>query len=303
MKHLSKTGISMSQAQSISNMCNQRALEIDRELDSYNVCAKSIRVGGTDYNTEDPYPMPAQVIELIKEKSRLHATQAFLMEAIKSKDAEIERITWSQVNLSNLDAPKSPDYPEVDLLDSVTESWGWAQLTASEHSEYLEQEAYASHLGQFIHKNGKLAKMRKELTDMPSIEWMVIQDGVKTPVKITKHHTSQGLLDTHEQIATQHREYEQRVNYFKAKVKNLVTEENARIQKLNANAIAENKEIRNKLNQDYSEAYDAYRSDILLENANFNAAREEHIKYVASLRISVDARFQPVIDMFNNIEK
>jgi hypothetical protein len=138
---------------------------------------------------------------------------------------------------------------------------------------------------------------------MPSIEWMMVQDGVKTPVKITKHHTSQGLLDTHEQIATQHRVYEQRVNYFKAKVKNLVTEENARIQKLNANAIAENKEIRNKLNQDYSEAYDAYRSDILLENANFNAAREEHIKYVASLRISVDARFQSVIDMFNNIEK
>ena len=42
----------MSQAQSISNLCNQRALEIQRELDSYNVCSKSIRVNGEDYSLE-----------------------------------------------------------------------------------------------------------------------------------------------------------------------------------------------------------------------------------------------------------
>ena len=34
MKNLSTKGLSMSQAQSISNLCNQRALEIQRELDS-----------------------------------------------------------------------------------------------------------------------------------------------------------------------------------------------------------------------------------------------------------------------------
>jgi predicted amidophosphoribosyltransferase len=86
MKHLSTKGLSMSQAQSISNLCNQRALEIQRELDSYNVCSKSIKMNGENYSLVDAYPMPSAILELLKEKGRLHATQAFLMEAIKEKE-------------------------------------------------------------------------------------------------------------------------------------------------------------------------------------------------------------------------
>ena len=92
MKNLSTKGLSMSQAQSISNLCNQRAHEMQRELDSYNVCSKSIKVNGETYLLEDPYPMPGQVIELLKEKSKLHATQAFLMEAIKEKSDIIQQL-------------------------------------------------------------------------------------------------------------------------------------------------------------------------------------------------------------------
>ena len=293
----------MSQAQSISNLCNQRALEIQRELDSYNVCSKSIRVNGEDYSLEDAYPMPSAILELLKEKGRLHATQAFLMEAIKEKDSVINRLISTTFDHSHIVRPEFPEIPEPIELYDVSEAWGWAQLSASEHSEYLEAEAMASHLGQFIHNRGKLDKMRREVADLPAIEWMSVKEGEKTPVRINKHHTSQELLATHEQIAAAHRVYEQRVNYYKAKVKNLVSDENARIQKVNSDLWAQYDAEVSKQSEIRNQAFNAYRTQVQKENADFNAAREEQVKATAALRISVDPRFQPVIDMFITPEK
>lgn len=302
MKHLSTKGLSMSQAQSISNLCNQRALEIQRELDSYNVCSKSIRVNGEDYLLEDAYPMPSAILELLKEKGRLHATQAFLMEAIKEKDSVINKLISTTFDHSHIVRPEFPEIPEPIELYDVSEAWGWEQLSASEHSEYLEAEAMASHLGQFIHNRGKLDKMRREVADLPSIEWMSVKEGEKTPVRINKHHTSQELLATHEQIAAAHRVYEQRVNYYKAKVKNLVSDENARIQKVNSDLWAQYDAEVSKQSEIRNQAFNAYRTQVQKENADFNAAREEQVKATAALRISVDPRFQPVIDMFITAE-
>jgi hypothetical protein len=156
----------------------------------------------------------------------------------------------------------------------------------------------ASHLGQFIHKSGKLSQLRKELSNIPSIEWFEIEDGKKTPVKITKHHDSQSLLDLHEEVAELHRTYEQRVNYFKAKVKNLTSDENARIQKENADKAAEFLKLEKELNEKYKMALDAYNGEVLRLTMEFNAQRELDIKSAAALRINVDPRFQHVIDQF-----
>ena len=298
MKNLSTKGLSMSQAQSISNLCNQRAQEMQRELDSYNVSSKSIKIAGETFELEAPYAMPSTVLELLKEKSKLHATQGFLMEAIKEKSDIIQQLESSRFDDSNLVEPERPEYPDLHIANSVGENWGWSQLTASEYNEYLMAEAYAAHLGQFIHKGGKLTQMRKQLADLPAIEWMNVKDGEKTPVKIQKHHTAQQLLATHEQIANEHRTYEQRVNYYKAKVKNLVSDENARIQKENADRAKAYELEEQRINEEYRAAMNTYRSQFIAENSSFNANREKAIKDAAALRISVDPRFQAVIDMF-----
>lgn len=288
----------MSQAQSISNLCNQRAQEIARELDSYNVSSKSIKIAGETFELEAPYAMPSTVLELLKEKARLHATQAFLMEAIKEKNGLINDLKQSSFDPSHIEEPVRPARVDFDIKYGVDEDWGWAQLTANEYNEYLGAEAYASHLGQFIHKGGKLTQMRKQLADLPAIEWMNVKEGEKTPVKIQKHHTAQELLTIHEQIANEHRTYEQRVNYYKAKVKNLVSDENARIQKENADNAEAHRQQEQKVTEEYFAAMDSYRSQLTAEMSSFNATREQAVKDAAALRISVDSRFQGVIDMF-----
>jgi len=298
MRNLSKMGLSMSQAQSISNLCNQRAREIETELANFNVCQKTIKIGSDEYVQQEALPMPKDILGILETKGQLHATQALLMEAIKAKEAHIRSLQFASCDHSHILAPERPEYREAVVEILVDESWGWTQLTDAEYSEYLHTEAMAAHLGQFIHKNGKLTEMRKELSTLPSIEWFEVEAGKKTPIKISKHHSSAELMDAHEAIAAKHREYEQRVNYYKAKVKNLVSDENARIQKNNADAVAKHAAIVQVEREAYMTVLKAYSEEVRQFEMEFNSKREIAIKEAAALRINVDPRFQPVIDMF-----
>lgn len=303
----SNKGLSLSQAQSVSNLCNQRAREITAQLIGVNNYSKTVSVpdlngGSKDHTIQVGKELPTNVVDLLKEKAALHACQAFLMENIKAKDGMLTAIKREAPDYSGITEPKRPvhEFMEVSnkLLKEVGEEFGWEQLTTGELNEYLEAEAYAAHIGQFIHKDGLLDHLRNELPHIPPIEWMTIQDGVKTPVEIKVHHKSEDLLKVHEELAALHRQYEQRVNYFKAKVKNLTTEENARIAKLNADLQNEAEAINNKLNSEFDTAFKAYNEKVKSVKAEFEKTRQAKIKEVASMRIQIDPRFQKTVDEF-----
>ena len=240
MRNLDTKGLSMSSAQTVSNMCNQTVREIDNVLGSVNNASKTITIDGKDLTETEGFKMPENVIDLLKDKAKLRATQAFLMEAIKGKDEELKRLKKLTFDYSKVEeAPDYPDYREYNGKDSVDEDWGWSQLSDSEMNEFWEAEAYASHIGQFIHKNGKLDTLRNELTTLKSLEWITVKDGEKTPIQVVKHHSREQLFDIHSELSELHRTYEQKVNYFKAKVKNLTSSENARLATELAKAITE----------------------------------------------------------------
>jgi hypothetical protein len=231
------------------------------------------------------------------EKALLHATQAFLMENIKAKDSLLKELK-AKYFISPLTEPDYPNIHSAILLPLVDEKWGWDQLSLSEYNEYLEAEAYAAHIGQFIHKDCKLDILRKELSTIKTLEWMTIKDGEKTPLKVSVHHNQAQLLDIHNNLAALHRKYEQRVNYFKAKVKNLVTEENARISKVNADEQAIVNNSNKKMEDTFSELLRVYRAENLRLIQDFEKTRQEDIQKVAGLRITVDTRFQPTVDKY-----
>lgn len=294
---LSKSGLSLSQAQSISNLCYQRASDIASMISGLNNATKTLKIGGETYVETVGKKIPANIVALLQEKALLHSCQAFLMENIKAKD-ELLKAKKSEVFVSSLVAPVRPELVEPQYINTVGEDWGWEQLSVSEYNEYLEAEAYAAHIGQFIHKNSPLDILRKELSTMKTLEWISIKDGEKTPLKVDIHHTSEELLKVHEELAALHRKYEQRVNYFKAKVKNLVTEENARIAKANADAQAEANAENSVLLSNYQNAYTLYQQELQKEKQTFESQRQDAIKHLAGLRIQVDSRFQGVVDTF-----
>ena len=243
--------------------------------------------------------MPANTVELLTEKARLSATQAFLMENIKAKDELIKEIQFEDFDYTIL-APERPKTATKELPSLIDEEWGWSQLTTAEYNEYLEAEAYASHIGQFIHKGGKLDKLRSELPTIKTLEFMEIEVGKKTPMKVSIHRTSEDLLAIHEELAALHRGYEQKVNYFKSKVKNAVTTENAKIQK-------ERAEIQNRVNNENSDlanayklAYDKWAGEERKAQHEFEEKRQNRIQDAVNLKIEVAERFQDVVNEFLN---
>lgn len=294
---LNTTGLSLSQAQSISNLCFQRTQDINSTLSVINNAEKTLKIGNETYIETVGNKMPENIVDLLLEKALLHATQAFLMENIKAKDSLLKELK-DKYFISPLTEPDFPKIESITLIPLVDEKWGWNQLSLSEYNEYLEAEAYAAHIGQFIHKDCKLDILRKELSTIKTLEWMTVKDGEKTPLKVSVHHSQAQLLDIHNNLAALHRKYEQRVNYFKAKVKNLVTEENARISKVNADEQAIVSHSNRKNEDKFSELLRVYRDENLRLIQDFEKTRQEDIQKVANLRITVDTRFQPVIDKY-----
>lgn len=297
LKNLSDKGLSLSQAQSISNMCFQRTQDIANSISIINNAEKSVKIGNETYVETVGNKIPSNIVELLLEKALLHATQAFLMENIKAKDSKIKELKAEKL-FYGVERPEQPILLDWDLIDTVDEAWGWKQLTNIEYNEYLEAEAYASHIGQFIHKDSKLDRLRKEVSNIKPLEWMHLEEGKKTPLVVNVHHTADELLEIHNKLAVLHRNYEQRVNYFKAKVKNLVTEENARIARINADEASRITGLNDALRNRYKAQFDSWSEARIKAEQEFEVSRENTIKLVAALRIEVDSRFQPVIDNY-----
>lgn len=297
MKNLSTTGLSLSQAASISNLCYQRATEINNKLAIINNVEKSLEIKGKTYIETAGNPMPENITALILEKCELHAAQAFLMQNILKKENTLKELK-KELFVSKLTVPVCKELKNHINKAEVDEAWGWAQLSTTEYNEYLEAEAYSAHIGQFIHKDSILDELRKELPTIKTLEWMTIKEGEKTPMTVKIHHTSEQLLSVHEKLATDHRAYEQRVNYYKAKVKNLVTKKNAQIAK--ENTLEQSRvETENQLIRDtYSNELAAYYANMNILKETFENERQEKILEVAKLRIDVDPRFQKTIDLF-----
>ena len=294
---LAVKGLSMSQAASISNLCNQRSKDITAQLADINNVSKELVIGSDTYTEVKGNPIPANVVELLTAKARLSATQAFLMENIKAKDELINKIKCEGFEY-DVEAPIRPQTISRILPNEVDEDFGWDTLTAAEYNEFIEAEAYASHIGQFIHKGGKLDKLRAELPTIKTLEFMEIETGKKTPMKVSVHHTAEQLLTIHEELAALHRGYEQKVNYFKSKIKNATTSENAKVQKERGNIQAEVNHQNSDLANAYKLAYEQWTADQRKAQHEFEEARQARIQDAVNLKIEVAERFQPVVDEF-----
>jgi hypothetical protein len=139
---LSSKGLSMSQAQSVSNLCNQRSKDITAQLADINNVSKELTIGSETYIETQGNPIPGNVVELLTSKARLSATQAFLMENIKAKDELINKIKYEGF-VYDVEAPIRPTVISEVLPTVVNEEFGWDTLTVAEYNEYLEAEAYA----------------------------------------------------------------------------------------------------------------------------------------------------------------
>lgn len=303
-KFISTSGLSMSKAQSISNICNQRAKYIDSLLTNVNNVSKHFKQSdGEIYMKQIGKPFPVNVLELLNDKSSYHALQAYLMEAVKYKDNLLEIEKYNSFK-TELVFPQPPNYVPTTTIKEVDEKWGWEQLSEKEYCEYLEAETYASHIGQYFHRGGVLDNLRKNYNSDLELSFIELKKDEKIPITSTPNHTEKYLIDLHENLANVHREFEQKVNYYKSKVKNLVSNKNIEISKINSDILTKAEVANKKLRQEYNELVNDYNTKLSLESLEFNENKEVQSKRISSLKIKIPTNLQPTVDKLlkdNNI--
>ena len=88
------------------------------------------------------------------------------------------------------------------------------------------------------------------------------------------------------------------MNFFKAKVKNLVTVKNSEIASKNAVEQAKVSNENSVLRAGYDSAVQKWHDDAMAAEQMFEKERQLSTKTAANLRIQIDPRFQKVIDQF-----
>ena len=78
----------------------------------------------------------------------------------------------------------------------------------------------------------------------------------------------------------------------------MVTEENARIAKLNADQQIEVNKVNSDLQAAYQTALNKASDEIKVISSEFEKTRQARIKEIAAMRIEVDPRFQETINKF-----
>ena len=75
------------------------------------------------------------------------------MENIKIKAKLIDETRRSSVDITSVITPIQEPLLRPKIIPLVNEEFGWSKLSSTELNEFLEAEAFAAHIGQFIHHN------------------------------------------------------------------------------------------------------------------------------------------------------
>lgn len=288
---LSKTGLSITQAQSASNLANQKAMSIKDDLDRWQIIKASVKLDGTVYVLNHGVELiNSEVKEMLMNISQLHAVQAFLMYNLKERQAMMKEIEYREFEFEyDVEQPIRPEPKESISIEEFN------PFSAKEQAEYLAVEAYAAHIGQFIHKDEQLDKYRKNFHAMMDFDTRVI--GEETLPVTKEEKVSKDALDAlHEDLSKEHRKYNQRLNYFKAKSKNLLDKHSQQIY------------VENNAIQDYNEGvFQAYNTERQLWNDKYNVAKAKarnifdaqvssDLNKVSQLRITIPQEYKELID-------
>lgn len=299
---LDKKGLTMSAAQHMSNLCNQLSLELINGILSVNNYSETVVVDGVEYSMQKGITINTiPITDQLKKASDLVSLQAYLMEAMKLKESrlsEVQNMIFDESIIEKPELIEMLDYPQRKQVDFT---YGWNQLSLAEKAEYLKLEATASIYGKSIHKDGHVTKLRNELSQLKEVNWMEIETGKKTPVIKKIHHNSADLLKLHTEINELYRQAESRLNYYKAKIKNLVTLENARLEGEYANKIVEINQQNEVKQQENAERIANYHNEVKRQTALFNQEKQNLIKEISELRIIIPEIFQSIVDELQDL--
>jgi len=290
--YLSNNGLSMSQATSISNSMTQRVNDIDSTMSNWTVIKETVFLKDKEIvNKNINLPDKEEINSLLREKQLLISAISWIMESVKVKNSYLEQI---KRNKYSEPVPVLENIEYIPMLNPVNEEWGMSKLSQSEIEEFVIRVAESSVIGKFIHKGSILEKLRNE----SNISEFVSMKRIGKEEFISQLTVSVGAFEElssyHKELAEKHLESEKRVNYFKAKIQNLVNEENQRIIQVNS----ENNRKNSLLKEEAKSRLDKLISEYNLKVSEFEKENLKELSRVSKLRIVIPSQIQDTVNLY-----
>lgn len=265
------SGITSSEANYICERIKETLKPIQDELSFLETHTSSL-----DGEKLDDFKRVENIDEKLKHIGELYAISAFFRTAIKEKERRIKYINdkireiryYEDKYLADVDLKELEKIHKVEMDDYLL------TLPLADVISYKTAEARASHIGKFIHN---FDEIRHKLTKQEKISLKQVGEQV---FKI--HHTPLYELDelqqTQNQLLAEHRDYENTVNFYKAKFREFENQAQVRYEE--------------ELNKRQNERNAILNERVKAKTEQFTAVKAQ----IANFKIIVPNEFKETID-------
>jgi hypothetical protein len=306
----SKDGISSSHANHISNLLKEQNTLISKRLAGVKAFTYKVTIDRQDHKISSTTLVEDGDWE---REGRYYALSAWLREAIKAKNSLLDfyRICDASEFLEGEETvPEFVDVAPVKNSPIGVLAWNEnnaiGEFSVAERAEYYGLEARASHIGKYIHVGGVLSNVKNDLAGGPMIGFhKLIQGGQPTeiPMFATANFDANTINSEYFRLQAKHREYESKLNFWKARIQNRVTEKNAELQRDFTNASVKASNDYNSLLNDYHSKLSKFTGEIEALNSILQTRRLEKIREVSAYKIAIPNEFSDIYQEIDQLGK
>lgn len=287
-----KHGITSTSANHLANIAKELIADNEAKLKNINFVTTTIDIVGSSASgktitrgyTEEQL---GEVRRLIDEIGAMHAFCAWVREAIKAKELEMQLVSHKDFALWQKESGLEPLESSVSIRHEslVNEDDVISEMSIKERNEYYRLEAYAAAIGKYIHDEGAFATAREALHTAVMKPYSTEGTGADTIIYAHTPSVEESKVDAvFFDLQKWHRENERELNRMKYAIKLKVQE------KSNAAQAA----FREKNAARYAETM--RRQSLFLDWQNKETER------ISQLKIVIPESLQETYDMLNGME-
>ena len=225
-------GLTSTSATHLANIAQETIVSHEEKLKNLNFVTTKVDIVGSPTHSEKMVNIGydeaflGQIRSILEEIAEMNAFCAWVREAVKAKDKELNAIdemdidVWCEEN--GFELAKEPIRPRRIYENDII-----AKMNVRERNEYYQLEAIAATIGKCIHNEGPLSSARKELQNKMVKPFST--EGSGHEMLIYSHVPSvepQKVEDIFFELQKWHRSNEQQLNKIKFDIKKRLEEEN-----------------------------------------------------------------------------
>ena len=283
---LAEKGITSTSANHLANIGKEMIQDKEAELANIQLYSTSVElINGERKVLHKGYSDIDRIQKLIEDIARIYSFNAWVREAIKTKEALMRKV--DEMNVLQYCALKGIAYPEQpEPVNYPTVDDALLRMSFKERNEYYTLEAYAATYGKHIHRNGDVSMARQRLMKVTKEPSTLQGQGTDAIIYSYEPTVDVEAVDkVFFELQNRYRENEARLNAIKAEIADAVK--------------CESLERQNKYNAD-TERY--YAETQQLQN-EFKTYQIETRAAIGKLKIVLPERLLPIYDELNALGK